>query len=62
MTKAKKIYIINDITSTDFYLANTYQIENDCISFEHGADKFQAKSLSYSSKSAKMVIYYVEIH
>ena len=51
MNKATKIYIINDITSINFYLAKTYQIENDGISFEHGVDKFQSKS--YSSKSAK---------
>ena len=52
MNKATKICIINYITSIDFYLAYTYQTENDGISFEHGANKFQSKSLSYSSKSA----------
>ena len=46
MNKATKICILNDITSIDFYIlvANTYQIGNDGISFEHGAIKFQSKS------------------
>ena len=35
MNKATKICTINDITSTDFYLANSHQIENNGISFEH---------------------------
>ena len=42
MNKATNICIIN-FTLALILLANTYQIENDDISFEHGADKFQCK-------------------
>ena len=48
MNKATKICTINNITSSDFYLANTHKIENDGISFEHGTEKFQSKSFSFS--------------
>ena len=44
---------INDIISIDFNLANSHQIENYGISFEHCAEKFQSKNLSFSSKSLK---------
>ena len=53
MNKATKICTINDFTSTEFYLANSHQIENYGSSFEHGTEKFLSKSLSFSSKSAK---------
>ena len=36
-------------------------MENYGISFEHGVEKFQSKSLSFFFKICKMVIY-VEIH
>ena len=45
MNKTTNIWTINDITSIDFYLANSYQIENYGISFEQFAEKFQSKSL-----------------
>ena len=48
MNKATKICTINGITSINFYLANIHQIENDGISIEHGTEKFQLKSLSFS--------------
>ena len=53
MNTATKICTINDITSIDFNSAYSHQIENYDISFEHCAEKFQAKNLSLSSKSAK---------
>ena len=40
MNKATKICAIKDITSIDFNSANSHQIENYSISFEHCADKF----------------------
>ena len=53
MNKATKIWTINDIMSIDFYLAYTYQKENDGISFELDAENFWSKSLSFSSQSAR---------
>ena len=38
MNKATNIWTINDITGIYFYLANSHQIENDGISFEHVAE------------------------
>ena len=40
MNKATKICTIKDITSIDFNSANSHQIENYGISFEHCAEKF----------------------
>ena len=48
-------------SSIDFNTANSHQIENYGISCEHVAEKFQSKSLSFSTKICKMVIYF-EIH
>ena len=53
MNKATKICTINDNISIDFNSANIHQIENYGISFEHVAEKFQSKSLSFSTESAK---------
>ena len=49
MNKATNIYTVYDITSINFYLGNDRQIENYGITFEYGAEKFQSKSLSFSS-------------
>ena len=53
MNKATKICTMNDITSNDFNSANSHQIENHGISLDHVAEKFQSKSLTFSTKSAK---------
>ena len=53
MNKATKICTINDITSIDFNSANSHQIENYDIGFEHDAETFQSKNLSFFSESAK---------
>ena len=51
MNKATIICTVKDITSINFYFANNQQIKNHGINFEYGAEKFQPKSLSFSSKS-----------
>ena len=53
INKATKICTAKDITGIDFNSANSHQIEKYGISFEHCAEKFQSKNLSFSSKSAK---------
>ena len=60
MNKATKICTINDITSIEFHLANSIEIENYGISFEHGVEKFQSESVVLL-KICQMVIY-VEMH
>ena len=62
MNKTTKIFTINDITSIDFYLASTRQIENDGISFEHAwSREVSVKEFVVSFKICKIVID-VEIH
>ena len=53
MNKLMKICTINDITSIDFNLVDSHQIENYGIGFEHDAEKFHSKNFSFSSQSAK---------
>ena len=53
MNKATKICTISYITSIEINSANSNQIENYGIRFEHVAEKFRSKNLSFSSKSAK---------
>ena len=61
MNKATKIYTLNDIIIIDFNSANSHQIENYGISFDHCAEKFQSKKLVANFKICKMVIQF-EIH